>query len=96
MKQVKVSSQFKTWICFVVLSIFTLISFAQDTTSSSITTTTTRTEETSWYTSPWVWVAGAAVFILLLAAILRGSGSSKSGTSDKVTVTKTVKRDTEA
>ncbi|MGZ5246450.1 MAG: hypothetical protein ACXWV5_05310 [Flavitalea sp.] len=25
-----------------------------------------------WYASPWVWVVGAAVFILLLVAILRG------------------------
>ena len=29
----------------------------------------------SWYSSPWVWVIGAAVFILLLVAILRGGGS---------------------
>ena len=29
----------------------------------------------SWYSSPWVWVVGAAVFILLLVAILRGGGS---------------------
>ena len=27
-----------------------------------------------WYTSPWVWVVGAAVFILLLVALTRGSG----------------------
>lgn len=27
-----------------------------------------------WYANPWVWVVGAAVFILLLAAILRGGG----------------------
>ena len=29
----------------------------------------------NWYSSPWVWVIGAAVFILLLVAILRGGGS---------------------
>ncbi len=28
----------------------------------------------AWYTSPWVWVVGAAVFILLLVALTRGSG----------------------
>jgi hypothetical protein len=27
----------------------------------------------NWYTSPWVWVIGAAVFILLLVALLRGN-----------------------
>jgi len=26
----------------------------------------------AWYTSPWVWVVGAAVFILLLVALTRG------------------------
>lgn len=25
----------------------------------------------TWYTSPWVWVVGAAVFILLLVALTR-------------------------
>jgi hypothetical protein len=28
----------------------------------------------AWYASPWVWVVGAAVFILLLVALTRGSG----------------------
>ncbi len=30
----------------------------------------------NWYASPWVWVVGAAVFILLLVALTR-SGSRK-------------------
>lgn len=29
-------------------------------------------DEGEWFNKPWVWVVGAAVFILLLAAILRG------------------------
>jgi len=29
-------------------------------------------KESEWYTQPWVWVIGAAVFILLLVALLRG------------------------
>jgi hypothetical protein len=28
----------------------------------------------NWYANPWVWVIGAAVFILLLVAIVRGGG----------------------
>jgi hypothetical protein len=28
----------------------------------------------NWYASPWVWIVGAAVFILLLVALTRGSG----------------------
>jgi len=50
----------------------------------------------AWYTSPWVWVIGAAVFILLLVALTSGSRSRRTdGTTDRVTVTKTVERDTD-
>ena len=28
----------------------------------------------NWYASPWIWVVGAAVFILLLVALMRGGG----------------------
>jgi uncharacterized membrane protein YdcZ (DUF606 family) len=28
----------------------------------------------NWYASPWIWVVGAAVFILLLVALTRGGG----------------------
>ena len=31
----------------------------------------------TWYTNPVVWIVGAAVFILLLVALLRGNNSSK-------------------
>jgi hypothetical protein len=30
------------------------------------------TKQSEWYASPWVWVVGAAVFILLLVALTRG------------------------
>jgi len=30
----------------------------------------------NWYAQPWVWIVGAAVFILLLVALLRGNKSS--------------------
>lgn len=28
-----------------------------------------------WYSQPWVWIVGAALFILLLVALLRGNSS---------------------
>jgi hypothetical protein len=31
--------------------------------------------EAGWYTSPWVWIVGAAIFILLLVALLRGNNA---------------------
>jgi len=30
-----------------------------------------------WYQQPWVWIAGGAVFILLLVAIVRGRGKKE-------------------
>jgi hypothetical protein len=63
---------------------------------SATTRTTTTTTSTDWYTSPWVWVAGAAVFILLLVALLRGRDSgttTTAGRTDRVTVTKRTETD---
>lgn len=39
------------------------------------TTKSTSTTSEGWYTSPWVWVVGAAVFILLLVALLNNRGN---------------------
>ena len=88
----------KSFITLLVFNFIQLVVLAQDSTSSSSTTTTSVTTEqtTDWYSSPWVWVIGAAVFILLLIALMRGnSGRTTTGASDKVTVTKTVRRDTD-
>ena len=88
---------FKSFITLLIFNFIQLIVMAQDSTSSSSTTTTSvTTQTTEWYSSPWVWVIGAAVFILLLVALMRGtSGKTTTGGTDKVTVTKTVRRDTD-
>lgn len=31
-----------------------------------------NTKGNDWYASPWVWIVGAAIFILLLVALARG------------------------
>lgn len=31
-----------------------------------------NTKGSNWYASPWIWVVGGAVFILLLVALTRG------------------------
>ena len=56
-------------------------------------TSNDSTGNTAWYTSPWVWVVGAAVFILLLVALLSNRGRDSVSTTDRVRVTKTVERD---
>ena len=34
-------------------------------------------KESNWYQQPWVWIVGGAVFILLLVAMLKGSGKKE-------------------
>jgi hypothetical protein len=96
MKNFKKLVVLKPFIILLVFNFMQLALQAQDSTSSSSTTTSVSTEQTTqWYTSPWVWVIGAAIFILLLVALLRGNSSRTAGSSDKVTVSKTVRRDTD-
>jgi len=73
---------FLTVIAFFAGGIFLL---AQDagSGSGSSSVTTTHTETQTWYAQPWVWIVGAAVFILLLVALVGGSKRND------VTVTKT-------
>lgn len=33
--------------------------------------------DSNWYQQPWVWIVGGAVFILLLVAMLKGSGKKE-------------------
>jgi hypothetical protein len=104
MKQSKMLVSLKMFFALLIFNGLQLVLLAQDSTSSSTTTSTTSSntridmnEGGAWYTSPWVWVIGAAVFILLLVALLRGGGNNRSDASrtDKVTVTKTVRHDTD-
>ena len=65
--------------------------------STDITVDVNKNEGASnWYASPWVWIVGAALFIILLVALTSGRSRGSSGSSDKVTVTKTVRRDSDA
>lgn len=53
-----------------MISVFiTALAMAQDKVDIDI-----NAKDSSWYASPWVWVVGAAVFILLLVALTRGGG----------------------
>jgi glucan phosphoethanolaminetransferase (alkaline phosphatase superfamily) len=105
MKQLTQSFSYKALVTFVMLTLMQVIAFAQDpagstgtsggasTNSSSSSTTTTTTTET-WYTEPWVWIVGGAVLLLLIVALTRGNRDTATR-SDKVTVTKSVKTDTD-
>lgn len=59
----------------VLLSVLTAllgaISFAQD---GKLDVNVNTNSGSNWYASPWVWIVGGAVFILLLVALTRGGG----------------------
>jgi hypothetical protein len=67
--------------------------FAQDKTTQVDIDVNKGNNNSNWYASPWVWIVGAAVFILLLVALT--SGGRSSDRSDRVIVKKTVTRDTD-
>ncbi len=102
MKQISTGMKYKSLMTFFMIAFLQTIIWAQDnggSGSSGSTTTSTKSmsitsDSGNWYASPWVWVAGAAVFILLLVALMRG-GKDTTGTSrtDRVTVTKTSSSD---
>jgi hypothetical protein len=90
-------------IYYLVMAVFiSAVTFAQDG-AADVKVDVTETGGDDWYMSPWVWVIGAALFILLLVALAGGSrsrrvDSTRSTTVDRgdnVTVTKTVRRDSD-
>ncbi|WP_276503894.1 hypothetical protein [Terrimonas pollutisoli] len=84
MKQSAILFNLKRFLGIIMLCLFQTALLAQDSTSSSTSkTTTTTTTTTTWYTQPWVWVLGGAIFILILFALMRGNTSS---TTEKTTV----------
>jgi ABC-type Fe3+ transport system permease subunit len=98
MKQLTKAFSYKAIVTLIMLTFIQALAWAQDTTggssSSSSTTSKTVTTQETWYSQPWVWIVGGAVLLLLIVALMRGN--SNSGTrSDKVTVTKSVKTDTD-
>ena len=77
----------------LMLVVANLLIFAQEKTDVNVDIN--KGNGGNWYASPWVWVVGAAVFIILLVALTSGGRSRSTGSGEKVTVTKTVRRDTD-
>lgn len=95
MKHLMKLAFFKYALLLFFLTVTGAIAWASDSTVTATTTTSsTSSTQQTWYTEPWVWIVGGAVLILLIVALTRGNSSS-SGSTDKVTVTKTHTNDTE-
>ena len=54
---------------FLLALVLPLINLAQD---KKIDIDINKKDSSQWYTQPWVWIVGGAIFILLLVALLRG------------------------
>lgn len=89
----------QTWLRLSFMLVTLTLSFAlwaQDQTDGSSTTSSSSTKSTNihvsgdssnaWYTQPWIWVIGAAVFILLLVALLNGNKNRDTVTTERTTV----------
>ncbi|HEV7782489.1 MAG TPA: hypothetical protein VGO58_14545 [Chitinophagaceae bacterium] len=61
---------------FLIAILAALQTFAQEKEKTLDVDINVNKGDSQWYQQPWVWIVGVAVFILLLAAILRG-GSRK-------------------
>jgi hypothetical protein len=67
-------------LLLTIAFLFTQVLVIAQDSSGTVSKTTVSTESTStsttWYTQPWVWVVGGAVFLIILIALLRGNSSS--------------------
>ena len=59
----------------VVAALLSVLTFAQEK-GTDVNVDINKDGGSNWYASPWVWVVGAAVFILLLVALTRGGRKS--------------------
>jgi len=59
--------------CMLVPALFaSIVTLAQDGGGKDVNINV-NTKGSAWYATPWVWVVGAAVFILLLVALSRSN-----------------------
>lgn len=74
--------------------LFSMVLFAQEKTKEINVDINKNGGDGGFFASPWMWIVGGALFILLLVALTRGGGSrTTTAGGDRVTVTKTVERD---
>jgi hypothetical protein len=65
-----IQKRWKTLNLFILSLFISIFAFAQEG-GTDINVDINKGGGAAWYTSPWVWIVGAAVFIFLLVALLR-------------------------
>ena len=71
-----VKSIFIKMLSLFTATIMALATFAQDKKEVDVNINTDKGGG-GFFSQPWVWVVGAAVFIIILVAILRGGGKKE-------------------
>jgi hypothetical protein len=66
----KLQNWFTKFALAVAVAFVSVVSFAQDTKKVDVNINTKG--DSNFFASPWVWIIGVAVFILLLVALMRG------------------------
>jgi hypothetical protein len=68
----KMLNSFKNKLLLSMLLLFSSIwAFAQDK-KVDVDINVDKGNHSQWYTQPWVWIVGGAVFIILIVALTRG------------------------
>ena len=76
MKQLlNISKISKNYLTAIVLFFYPGFLLAQDTTTKEIDVNLSVGEDTVWYGEPWLWIVGAAVFTIIIVALMRGGGN---------------------
>ena len=68
------SNAFSKFITICLSLLLSISVFAQEGGGADINVDINKDGGGDWYTQPWVWIVGGALFILLLVALLRGGG----------------------
>ena len=67
----------KKYLALIALFLSQSLLWAQDK-KVDVSLNVNKGESSTWYAEPWVWVVGIAVFIIILVAILKGSGGKNN------------------
>ena len=62
-------------VIFTTLAFFFSLAVIAQEKSAEIDVNINKNSGGNWYSQPWVWIVGGALFILLLVALLRGNNA---------------------
>lgn len=89
MKKLLKPQSYLALFTLILISLFNVVAYAQDSASSSSTSqTSTTTTQSTFVMQPWMWIVGGVVVLIIIIALVSGN-KGKGGHTDQVTYTKT-------